>query len=113
MTLSFGMSVSTNWPLKASWLPIITIDPLQPGKVAIATWYVLAQLGSLGIFSPISAYVLQHKYYNGMATSVPAPTLADDLDVLPKAATVILFSEKKSHTDRKERYIRLLLALLC
>lgn len=77
----------------------ITIDPLQPGKVA--TWPVLAQLGSLGIFSPIFPYVHQHKHYNVMTTSVPASTLADDLDALPKAATVILLSGKNSQTGKK------------
>lgn len=77
----------------------ITIDPLQPGK--IATWPVLAQLGSLGLFSPTFPYVHQCKHWNVMAVSVPASTLADDLDALSNAATVILLSGKNSHTGRR------------
>lgn len=77
----------------------ITIEPLQSGK--IATWPILAQLGSLGLFSPTFPYVHQCKYYNVMATSVPASTLADDLDALSNAATVILLSEKNSHTGKR------------
>lgn len=73
----------------------VLIDPLQSGKVA--TWSILAQLGSLGIFSPIFPYVHQHKHYSVMSAS----TLADDLGALPKAATVILLSGKNSQTGKK------------
>lgn len=72
---------------------------LQQGK--IATWPVLAQLGSLGVLSLTFPYVHQCKHYNVMATTVPVSILADDLDALSNAATVILFSGKNLHSGKR------------
>ncbi|ODM21273.1 hypothetical protein SI65_04326 [Aspergillus cristatus] len=76
-----------------------TIDLPQSGK--IATWPVMAQLGSLGAFGSIFAFVQQYKYYDVRTMPVTASALADELDALPRASIAVLLSGKNSKTGKK------------
>ncbi|KAJ5091687.1 hypothetical protein NUU61_006557 [Penicillium alfredii] len=77
-----------------------TTDHEQRGKVA--SWPVLAQLGSLRIFSRMFIAVQLYKYYDVRTTPVTASALADDPNAFAKAAIVVLVSGKDSQTKEKK-----------